>query len=84
MLLIAIGLPLAASWRTRARDLVEHAYPLRLDGHRDERCAEDRARLEHLLHLDVSLIRSPLTALTLFTPLITSLLAALVPDIAKP
>ncbi len=84
MLLIAIGLPLAASWRARARDTVEHAYPLRLDSHHDERWAEDRARLEHLLHLDVGLIRSPLTALTVFTPLITSLLAVLVPDIAKP
>jgi hypothetical protein len=83
-LLIAIGVPLAASWRARARDVLEHAYPLRLDTRRDERWAADRAQLEHLLHLDTGLIRSPLTALSVLTPLITSLLAVLVPGIAKP
>jgi hypothetical protein len=55
-----------------------------LGNQRDERWAADRAQMEHLLHLNIGLVRSPLTALTVFTPLITSLLAVLVPGIAKP
>ena len=43
--------------------------------------AESRARLESLLGLDVTLIRNPLTLLTVLTPLVTSLLAAFLPEL---
>jgi hypothetical protein len=53
----------SASFSTaRARDVVEHAYPLWLGNQRDERWAADRAQMEHLLHLNIGLVRSPLTA----------------------
>jgi len=40
-----------------------------------------RARLEKLLHLDVPLLRNPLTALSVFTPLVTAALAAFIPQL---
>jgi hypothetical protein len=80
---IAIGLPMAISWRTRARDVVERVYPWRLDVGRGETWADDRARLEALLHLDVALIRNPLTVLSIFAPLVTSVLAVFIPQLAS-
>lgn len=79
----AIGLPLVASWRARARDLVEQAHPLPEDGRPTESWVADRARLEALLHLDVPLLRNPLAALSIFVPTITSLLAVFIPDLAN-
>jgi hypothetical protein len=38
---------------------------------------------EALLHLDIGVLRSPITALTVFTPLITAALAAYLPDLAS-
>jgi len=79
----AIGLPLVATWRARARDLIERAYPLPADGRPTDAWVADRARLEALLHLDVPLLRNPLAALSIFVPTITSLLAVVIPDLAN-
>ena len=81
VILTVITLPLAFSWRTRARQLVQRAYPLPPDGRPTEAWVAARGRLEKLLHLDVSLLRNPLTALSIFTPLITAALAAFIPQL---
>jgi hypothetical protein len=40
-----------------------------------------KARLEKLLHLDVPLLRNPLTALSVFVPFVTAALAAFIPQL---
>src|SRR5262249_22950269 len=77
-----IALPLVASWRARARDLVERARPLPADGVTDAWVAAP-TRLDTLLHLDVPLLRNPLAALSVFAPTVTSLLAVFIPDLAS-
>ncbi len=79
----AIGLPLVISWRARARDLVERAYPFRLGGPSTDAWITERARLEALLHLDVTLLRNPLAALSILAPLVTSVLAVFIPGLSK-
>jgi hypothetical protein len=83
VLLSVLAVPLAASWRSCARGVVDHAYPLPPDGQPTEEWVASRARLEVLLHLDVSLLRNPLTALTILSPLLTGALAAFIPELGK-
>ncbi|RZT16832.1 hypothetical protein EV649_4365 [Kribbella sp. VKM Ac-2569] len=80
---VALLFALAASWRSCAREIVDHAYPLPPDGQPTEEWVARRARLEVLLHLDVSLLRNPLTALTILSPLLTGALAAFIPELGK-
>ena len=79
VVLSVITLPLAASWRARARQMVERTYPLPADGQPTEAWVSARARLEHLLHLDFSLL-AYLTVLSVLAPLITAVLAVLIPQ----
>ncbi|MEU8223879.1 hypothetical protein [Kribbella sp. NPDC048915] len=74
-----LNLPLIAAWRRSARAVVDRTYPLPPDGLPTGAWVAGRGRLEGLLHLDVSLLRSPLTALTVLSPLLTSAVAAFVP-----
>jgi len=83
LVLVVITLPMAAAWRARARQVVERGYPLPEDGQPTESWVSARARLEHLLHLDVPVLRNPLTALSVFTPLITATLAAFIPQLGR-
>ncbi|TDU88015.1 hypothetical protein EV138_1554 [Kribbella voronezhensis] len=83
VLLSVLAVPLAASWRSCARGVVEQAYPLPADGQPTEEWVSSRSRLEALLHLDVSLLRNPLTALTILSPLLTGALAAFIPELGK-
>ncbi|TDO46830.1 hypothetical protein EV643_110213 [Kribbella sp. VKM Ac-2527] len=83
VLLSVLAVPLAASWRSCARSIVDHAYPLPPDGQPTEEWVASRARLEALLHLDVSLLRNPLTALTILSPLLTGALAAFIPELGR-
>jgi hypothetical protein len=76
-----LNVPLVAAWRRCARRAVDQAYPLPLDGQPAEEWVAARTRLEALLHLDVSLLRNPLTALTILSPLLTSALAAFIPQL---
>jgi hypothetical protein len=77
-----LNLPLIAAWRSCARGAVDHAYPLPPDGQPSVEWVATRARMEALLHLDVSLLRNPLTALTILSPLLTSALTAFIPQIS--
>jgi hypothetical protein len=81
VLLTIIAAPLVASWRERAQELVERTYPLPADGMPDDTWVADRARLSKILQLDVPILRNPLIALSIFTPLITSTLAAFIPQL---
>ena len=83
VLLSVLAVPLAASWRSYARVLVDHANLLPPDGQPTEEWVASRARLEALLHLDVSLLRNPLIALTILSPLLTGVLAAFIPELGK-
>jgi hypothetical protein len=82
LILSVIAVPLVASWRACAFRVVERAYPLPPDGQPTEDWFSARTRLEKLLHLDVPLVRNPLTALSIFAPLITAALAAFIPQLA--
>jgi hypothetical protein len=81
VILAVITIPLVASWRACAFRVVEGTCPLPADGQPTEDWFAARARLEKLLHLDVPLLRNPLTALSIFVPLITAALAAFVPQL---
>jgi hypothetical protein len=81
VLLSVITVPLVASWRSCAFTVVEQAHPLPADGLPGEDWFSGRARLEKLLHLDVPLLRNPLTALSVFAPLVTAALAAFIPQL---
>jgi len=78
-----LNVPLVAAWRRCARAVVDQSYPLPPDGQPSEDWVAARTRLENLLHLDVSLLRNPLTGLTILSPLLTSALAAFLPQLGK-
>ena len=81
VVLSVITVPLVAAWRSSAFAVVERTHPLPPDGLPTEDWMAARARLEKLLHLDVPLLRNPLTALSVFVPLITAALAAFIPQL---
>ncbi|MGW5189877.1 hypothetical protein ACWEOO_11520 [Kribbella sp. NPDC004138] len=83
IVLTVLTLPFASVWRSRARGFVDEVFALPADGKITEAWVADRERLEHLLRIDVGLLRSPLTALNVFAPLVTSLLAAFVPQLGS-
>lgn len=81
LVLTTLALPMVVTWRARAYQLVNHMLPLPEDGLPTESWLADRSRLQKTLHLDTGIIANPLTALTVFTPLVTSLLAAFIPQL---
>jgi hypothetical protein len=81
VLLVVIILPLVAAWRSNAQAHVDAQYPL--DKPFEKTWAEGRALVEKVLHLDVGLIRNPLTALAVLTPLATAALATVLPELAN-
>ncbi|WP_110006823.1 hypothetical protein [Geodermatophilus normandii] len=82
VVLAAITLPVVAAWRTEARRLVAHVYPVTTVEDLTDDWDKGRKRLEEVLHLDKGILRNPLTAFTVFTPLLTSVLAGFVPGLA--
>jgi hypothetical protein len=81
VILSVITIPLVATWRACAFSVVERSCPLPADGQPTEAWFTARTQLERLLHLDVPLLRNPLTALSIFVPLITAALAAFIPQL---
>jgi hypothetical protein len=82
---LAIAIPLLWAWRQRANDWVNKRLALQQKAGEtaySSAYVEERERLEKLLHLDTSILRSPVTALSVFTPLVTSLLGAFLPELA--
>jgi hypothetical protein len=80
--LAVIAVPMALAWRTRAEELLDHACPLPSNGRPTEEWMAERHRIEHLLHLDHSVLRNPLTILSVIAPLLISGLAAFLPQVA--
>jgi hypothetical protein len=78
--LSVIALPMATAWRNRARKFVDHMCPLPADGRPTVEWVEERARIEQLLHLDISLVP---TLLGVLAPVAASVLAAFLPGIAN-
>lgn len=83
VLAAVLNVPLVAAWRRCARGVVDGAYPLPWDGQPTEAWVAARSRLEALLHLDVSLLRNPLTGFAVLSPLLTSALAAFIPQLSQ-
>jgi hypothetical protein len=81
ILLSAIALPLVVSYRAAAQRRLETVWPQFPQGAPTEEEQGERDRLEALLHLNVSFLRSPITALAVFTPLVTAALAAYLPGL---
>ncbi|MFD9946598.1 hypothetical protein ACFWYW_10710 [Nonomuraea sp. NPDC059023] len=81
-LLLILMVPMLAYWRTSAARLVEAAIPVPTGLRFEEGWDGQRKHLERLLHLDVSLLGSPLTMLTALAPLVSSALAAFIPELA--
>ncbi len=81
IVLSVITIPLVTAWRSCAFAMVDRTHPLPADGQPTEEWMSARTRLEKLLHLDVPLLRNPLTALSIFVPLITATLAAFIPQL---
>ncbi len=79
ILLVVIIVPLVAAWRARAKAYIDLKFPL--DHDIDATWVDGRGRLEKLHHLDVGLIRNPLTSLSVLTPLVTATLATFVPQL---
>ncbi|MFC7244949.1 hypothetical protein ACFQO7_20945 [Catellatospora aurea] len=82
-LLLLVTVPMLAAWRARAALAVDTIVPIPDTLVFDPAWDDQRKRWEGLLQLDVSLLRSPLTALSVFAPLATSALAAFLPELAK-
>jgi hypothetical protein len=80
ILLSAIALPLVAAYRAKALRRLRLCHPIKEPP--DEKDKDATEWQESLLHLDIGVLRSPITALTVFTPLITAALTAYLPDLA--
>lgn len=80
-LLTVMAAPLGMAWRARALEFVDDCHPLPENGRPTADWVQARDRLSSVLHLDQSIVRNPLTALSVFVPLVTSLLAQFVPEL---
>lgn len=83
ILLTAIALPMVLAYRAAARRKVAQSVNLDVGLAELKNTKEGLDALEGLLHLDVGVLRSPVTSLAVFTPLITAALAAYVPALAS-
>lgn len=81
VLLSLAVLPLMFAWRRTATTLLNSAYPLSVATPAER--AEARSRLAAVLDIDGSLFRSPIAISSILAPLVTSLLAAFIPQLGK-
>lgn len=81
LLLLAIALPLVAAWRQRALEWVNARSEISADGVPAAESIEQAQVLREQLHLNTSLLRNPLTLFSIFTPLVTSTIAAFLPQL---
>ena len=79
LVLLVISIPMIASWRAKASYIAQRLGPVPTDLVVTEGWLEQQARTAALLHLDVPLLRSPLTLLAALTPIVTSLVATFLP-----
>jgi succinate dehydrogenase hydrophobic anchor subunit len=82
MAVLIISVPLIIAWRAAATHVLDHVVPIPADLCLTDEWTNQRDRMTSLLRLDVSLVRSPLAVLSTVTPLVITLLAAFLPDLA--
>ena len=80
---LLLFVPIVAGWRSSARICVDKHFSLQRAEPPSASWLEGRDRLEKLLHLNVGLLRSPLLALSVLTPLVTSALAVFLPELLQ-
>lgn len=83
VLMAAVTVPLVASYRRRAKEFVDARYPVPSDARISQDGVDSRSRLEGVLNLSVTIIRTPIAIFAVFTPLITSALATVVPTLGS-
>lgn len=84
VILAALTLPVLAAWVYKANQVADAHCPLPdAEELKADTWHEQRTRLEKTLHLDIGLLKNPLTAFTVLTPLVTSALAAFIPQLAS-
>ncbi len=81
ILLSLAVLPLMFAWRRTATSLLDSAFPPSVAAPAAQ--ADARGRLSAILDIDSSLFRSPVTVSSILAPLLTSLLAAFLPQLGK-
>ena len=84
VMMAALAIPLLAAWQGKAKAFVNSKFPFDqfpFEQQADQGWAQRRETLEKALHLNVSVLANPLTAFSIFTPLIASLLAAFLPEL---
>jgi hypothetical protein len=81
VILTALTVPVLALWRSVASMLVDRSCPLRHAADVTSASVEQRGRLEAVLHLDIGILRNPVTIFSVLTPLVTAVLAAFVPEL---
>lgn len=79
--LAMIVLPLVRAWRSVAFGLVDRAVGLPRSGVPSQEWFDIRARLEKHLRVDANILRRPITALSLLSPLLSALLTAFIPSV---
>lgn len=80
---LLLFMPIVAGWRSSARTCVDRHFSLQRADPPKASWVEGRDRLEKLLHLNVGMLRSPLLALSVLTPLVTSALAVFLPELLQ-
>jgi len=83
LLSAVLVIPLVMAWRSSAKKLVADTYPCPAGDPAEEKCIASRGRLEADLNLSTTVLRNPLTVLTILTPLVTAALAAFLPQIGS-
>lgn len=79
---LSLAVPLIATWRASAFAWVERRRPPDSSNDADS-WIQEKNRLFEVLHLNTPVLRNPLTLLSVFTPLITSTLAAFLPQLGS-
>jgi len=78
----SLAVPLIATWRASAFAWVERCRTADSSSAADS-WIQERHRLYNLLNLNTPVLRNPLTLLSVFTPLISSNLAAFLPELGS-
>lgn len=79
VVLAAVVVPLVLAWRSTTMRLVERAVGVPRWGIPDQTWLDAQDRLYTRLRLDANILRRPISALSIASPLLTALLATLVP-----
>ena len=81
LILLMVAMPLIVAWRAQALAWVRRQEPLPRAAVPTEEWTQESSRLRDLLGLNTPLLRDPLTLLSVFAPIITSTLAAFLPEL---